>query len=189
MEKEYEALTDKELVAIVLSHKDAFSAVIYRYENPLKRYIKRLGVFDDRDVEDILQNSFIKVYRYLRSFDNSYAFSSWIYRIVHNETYDFFRSKKRRPEIVLSDEESQIFLSIPANEEGLEEVFDKNLKNQDIKNAIGKLEKKYKDIVILRFVEDKDYNEISDILQIPLGSVATLIHRAKKDLKKNLLKK
>ena len=119
----------------------------------------------------------------------SLAFSSWIYRITHNETYDFFRSKKRRPEITLNDEEDKLFLNIPTTEENLEEIFDKNLKNQDIKNAIQNLEKKYKDIIILKFIEGKDYNEISDILQIPQGTVATLIHRAKKELKKNLERK
>lgn len=94
MDSPYEDLSDKELVATVLLNKDAFSVIITRYEAPLRRYINRLGVRDPRDMEDLLQNSFIKVYRYLQSFDNSFSFSSWIYRIVHNETYDFFRSKK-----------------------------------------------------------------------------------------------
>ncbi len=189
MKKEYEALTDKELVGVVLSNKNAFSSVIYRYEAPLLRYIRRLGVSDQRDAEDILQNSFVKVYRYLRSFDSSYAFSSWIYRIVHNETYDFFRSKKRRPEITLEEKEESLFLSIPLEVENPEEVFDKALESQKIKDAIKALDKKYRDVIILRFIEEKDYGEISDILQIPEGTVATLIHRAKKELKKLIEKK
>ena len=184
MEKEYEALTDKELVAVVLSNKNAFSAVIFRYQEPLLRYIRRLGVLEKRDAEDILQNSFIKVYKYLRSFDSSYAFSSWIYRIVHNETYDFFRSKKRRPEITLGEQEEHLLLSIPADTKNPEEEFDESLESIDLTNAIKNLDKKYKDVIILRFVEEKDYTEISDILQIPEGTVATLIHRAKKELKK-----
>jgi RNA polymerase sigma-70 factor (ECF subfamily) len=189
MEKEYEALTDKELVAVVLSNKNAFSAVIFRYQEPLLRYIRRLGVLEKRDAEDILQNSFVKVYRYLRSFDSSYAFSSWIYRIVHNETYDFFRSKKRRPEITLEEQEESLFFNIPSDLESNEELFDKKLENAKLKQAIKNLDKKYRDVIILRFVEEKDYTEISDILQIPEGTVATLIHRAKKELKKLIDKK
>ncbi|MEK7228321.1 MAG: RNA polymerase sigma factor [Patescibacteria group bacterium] len=188
MEKEYEGLTDKELVAIVLSNKDAFSAIITRYEAPLRRYIARLGVRDHRDVEDILQNSFIKVYRYLRSFNDTFAFSSWIYRIVHNETYDFFRMKKRRPEVTLDEDSGQQFLNIESHDDQ-EQIFDKEIDAKILNDALQNLDKKYRDVLLLRFGEDKDYRQISDILQIPEGSVATLIHRGKKALKAALTKK
>ncbi len=183
MDQAYKDLSDKDLVAIVLSDKEAFSAIISRYEAPLRRYIKRLGVRDKRDSEDILQNSFIKVYRYLRSFDNSFAFSSWVYRIVHNETYDFFRIKKRRPEITLGEESQHLFLAIEA-EDNPEQVFDTAIDRKSIQKALEELDKKYRDVLMLRYVEEKDYRQISDILQIPEGSVATLIHRGKKELRK-----
>ncbi len=182
MDTVYESLSDKELVSAVLSNKDAFSAVISRYEAPLRRYIARLGVRDPRDNEDILQNSFIKVYRYLRSFDDAFPFSSWVYRIVHNETYDFFRAKKRRPEITLDEESEHLFLSIEAQENS-EKLFDTALEVKKVSSALDALDKKYRDVLVLRFIEDKDYRQISDILQIPEGSVATLIHRGKKALK------
>ncbi|MBP6857817.1 MAG: RNA polymerase sigma factor [Candidatus Pacebacteria bacterium] len=188
MDSPYEDLSDKELVATVLLNKDAFSVIITRYEAPLRRYINRLGVRDPRDMEDLLQNSFIKVYRYLQSFDNSFSFSSWIYRIVHNETYDFFRSKKRRPEITLDDDSQQTFLNIESEHEGPEQIFDKDVDKQLLAKALDSLDKKYKDVLLLRYGEDKDYQQISDILQIPNGTVATLIHRGKKELKKVLTK-
>ncbi len=187
MEKEYENLSDKELVAVVLSNKEAFSAIIVRYEAPLRRYISRLGVRDTHDIEDILQNSFVKVYRYLRSFNDSFAFSSWIYRIVHNETYDFFRAKKRRPEVTLDEDSSQQFLNIES-ETDQEQIFDKQIDAKVLNEAMKRLDKKYQDVLLLRYVEDKDYAQISDILQIPQGSVATLIHRGKKALKLALTK-
>ena len=183
MDTIYEHLSDKELVTIVLSNKEAFSVIISRYEAPLRRYIARLGVYDKRDIEDILQNSFIKVYRYLRSFDDSFLFSSWVYRIVHNETYDFFRAKKRRPETTLDEESQHIFLNIESGEDNQEKLFDTTLDAKRIADALQELDKKYKDVLLLRYGEDKDYREISDILQIPEGSVATLIHRGKKALK------
>ena len=189
MDAIYEHLSDKELVAIVLSNKEAFSAIISRYEAPLRRYIARLGVRDPRDVEDILQNSFIKVYRYLRSFDEAFQFSSWMYRIVHNETYDFFRAKKRRPEMTVDEESQHLFLNIESEEQGQEKVFDSTLDAKVVTEALQELDKKYKDVLLLRYGEDKDYREISDILQIPEGSVATLIHRGKKALKTVLEKK
>jgi RNA polymerase sigma-70 factor (ECF subfamily) len=189
MDAIYEHLSDKELVAIVLSNKEAFSAIISRYEAPLRRYIARLGVHDKRDVEDILQNSFIKVYRYLRSFDDTFQFSSWMYRIVHNETYDFFRAKKRRPEITVDEESQHLFLNIESGQDDQEKLFDSTLDAKAVTEALQELDKKYKDVLLLRYGEDKDYREISDILQIPEGSVSTLIHRGKKALKVVLEKK
>jgi RNA polymerase sigma-70 factor (ECF subfamily) len=183
----YEDLTDKELVAVVLSEKEAFSAIISRYEAPLRRYIARLGVRDPRDIDDLLQNSFIKVYRYLLSFDDSFSFSSWIYRIVHNETYDFFRVKKRRPEVTLDEDSEQLFINIDSGDDP-EKVFDKSIDKALITKALENLDKKYKDVLLLRYSEDKDYRQISDILQIPEGTVATLIHRGKAALKKSLTK-
>ncbi len=187
MDYTYENLSDKELVVAVLSNKDAFSAIIMRYESALRRYIFRLGVRDSRDVEDILQNSFIKVYRYLLSFDDSFSFSSWIYRIVHNETYDFFRIKKRRPEVTLDDDSEKIFINIDSGDDP-EKVFDTSVDKGLVMKALENLDKKYKDVLLLRYAEDKDYRQISDILQIPEGTVATLIHRGKAALKKSLEK-
>ena len=188
MDHNYENLSDKELIAIVLSDKEVFSIIINRYENSLRRYVIRLGVRDHRDVEDVLQNSFIKVYRFLRSFDESFSFSSWIYRIVHNETYDFFRFKKRKPEFTIDDDSQQIFLNIESDHDTPDQVFDKNIDNKSMQEALKSLDKKYKDVLLLRYSEDKDYRQISDILQIPEGTVATLIHRGKKELKKVLIK-
>lgn len=188
MEKEYQSLTDRDLIAVVLSNKEAFSAIIYRYEAALRRYIFRLGVRNSGDIEDILQNVFIKCYRYLRSFNNSFPFSSWIYRIAHNETYDFFRSKKRRPEIALDESLGQNFLNIETNDNN-EYLFDKEVDSRHVNEALESLDKKYRDVLLLRYVEEKDYAQISDILQIPPGSVATLIHRGKIALRKALEKK
>jgi RNA polymerase sigma-70 factor (ECF subfamily) len=156
---------------------------------PLRRYIARLGVRDRRDIEDILQNSFIKVYRYLLSFDDSFQFSSWMYRIVHNETYDFFRAKKRRPEMTVGEDFQHLFLTIESDTKDQETVFDSTLDANLVQEALQELDKKYRDVLLLRYGEDKEYREISDILQIPEGSVATLIHRGKKALKVVLEKK
>lgn len=184
----YQSLSDIELVGIVLSDKNAFSEVISRYQEPLRRYIRRLGVRDNQDIQDLLQNIFIKIYRYLQSFDNSFSFSSWVYRIAHNETYDFFRAKKRRPEAPLEEDSDHFFQSISSEEINAEEKFDISIDKTKINKILESLDRKYRDVLLLRYSEDKDYKQISDILQIPSGSVATLIHRAKKELKKQFIK-
>ena len=78
--------TDQELVSDTLSDKHAFSAIVKKYEEPMRRYIKRLGCKDENEVDDVLQEIFIKVFINLNDYDPSLQFSSWIYRIAHNET-------------------------------------------------------------------------------------------------------
>jgi RNA polymerase sigma-70 factor (ECF subfamily) len=112
-----------------------------------------------------------------------------MYRIVHNETYDFFRAKKRRPEITVDEESQHLFLNIESGQDDQEKLFDSTLDAKAVTEALQELDKKYKDVLLLRYGEDKDYREISDILQIPEGSVSTLIHRGKKALKVVLEKK
>ena len=84
---------DGEIVRRTLADKEAFVVLIERYEAKLERYLTRLGVGLPEDREDILQNVFIKAYKNLNSFDPTLTFSSWIYRIAHNETMSFFRSR------------------------------------------------------------------------------------------------
>src|SRR5665647_2704997 len=87
-----ETMTDEEIVRRTLLDKEAFALLIERYEAKLMRYCERLGVGLREDREDILQNAFVKAYKNLNSFDPTLAFSSWMYRIVHNETMGFFVS-------------------------------------------------------------------------------------------------
>ena len=177
--------TDEEIVGEVLENKEVFSLLIKRYERKLGRYIKRLGVDKDEDVEDLLQNSFIKAYRNIQDFDRKLSFSSWIYRIVHNETISFFRARSIRPEgnLVEAGEEIISFLH-----DDLDPWITANERNNaaHLTGSLNKLDEKYRNVIILRYFEGLEYEEIADILKIPAGSVATLIHRAKKKLGQSL---
>lgn len=177
--------TDLEIVKMIPSDKEAFGILIKKYEGPLDRYVRRLGISILEDREDVLQNTFLKVYKNINSFDSSFLFSSWIYRIAHNEAISFFRSKKVRPE-GNSIDDSEDLISVLSD--GTDLVFESEIKinSGHIMKALTNLDQKYKDVVILRYFEERDYTEISDILQIPLGSVATLLHRSKEQLKKSL---
>ena len=183
-----ETLTDEELVALVLKNKDFFTFIIQRYEAKLQRYLKRLGVVVFEDAEDLLQVIFIKVYKNLNGFNSQLKFSSWIYRIAHNETVSFFRARKIRPEGNLV-ENSEDILPFLHEEFNTDAEAEKSINAKYLKEAMEKLDDKYKQVVILRFFEGLDYGEISDILQIPPGTVATLLHRAKKKLQTELHKK
>ncbi len=175
--------TDQEVVAMALKDTSWFGEIVARYEDKLNRYIERLGVRNAEDRQDVLQEIFIKVYKNLNGFDTSLKFSSWIYRIAHNESISWFRKKNVRPEGHLIAEGENVLNLISAGEDDAGIVFDKTINAQVVDRALAEVSEKYRDPLILRFFEHKEYEEISDILKIPIGSVGTLIHRGKHQLK------
>jgi RNA polymerase sigma-70 factor (ECF subfamily) len=177
-----ERKSDEEVVVQALHDKEAFAVLVRRYEERLIRYIRRLGVFRTEDAEDVLQNVFLKAYRNLNAFDRRLKFSSWIYRIAHNEAMSFFRSRSVRPEGSLVAD-GELALEHIGDSIDLEQDADLHLSREELVRALYKLEPKYRDILVLRYFEEREYAEISDILQIPVGSVGTLISRAKKRLR------
>lgn len=175
---------DSHIVKLSLQNKDYFSIIIQRYENKLRRYIKRLTSLSDDYVDDILQETFIKTYINLNGFDQQMTFSSWIYRIAHNKTIDYFRKNKKHIDAInLIEDEDLIKFSSEIN---LEKDHYKEHFNKIFAESINELPKKYRAVLVLKFIENKDYNSISDILQKPPGTIATWINRAKKELKKIL---
>ena len=167
---------------MTLKDKEAFGDIVDRYEAKLKRYIARLGILDENDQLDVLQNIFLKTYRNLNGFDTSLKFSSWIYRIAHNEAISWYRKKDVRPEGHLVSDSEELISFISAKDDTQDVKFDKDINAEEVSKALDKIDQKYRQALILRFFEHKEYEEISDILQIPVGSVGTLIHRGKKQL-------
>lgn len=171
-------------VARAATHDPAdFAVLVRRYEAKLTRYIRRLGIANVEDQEDILQEIFIKVYKNLNAFDSSLTFSSWIYRIAHNEAVSFYRKKSIRPEGHQLADSTEVLAWLPEESSvSAERLFDTAVNGAVVKAALGQLEVKYRDALILRYFEHKEYEEISDILKIPIGSVGTLVHRGKQQL-------
>jgi RNA polymerase sigma-70 factor, ECF subfamily len=184
--KKCEDKKDEELVVLTLKDQDYYYCVVDRYEKKLLRYIMRISSATQEDAEDILQEVFIKVYKNLNNFDTSLKFSSWIYRITHNQTISHHRKSKARPQTIDSDKNEIILEMIKSDDDTVKKI-DNDILRKNIDKALTKIGIKYKEALVLRFFEEKDYNEISDILQKPLGTVATLINRAKKKLKEELI--
>jgi RNA polymerase sigma-70 factor (ECF subfamily) len=177
--------TDQELVKEALADKHAFLPIVNRYEEPLRRYLRRLGCKDNDDANDVLQEIFIKVFLNLNDYDPGLKFSSWIYRIAHNETISFFRKKSIRID-VLGTEDVEEFFDHLADETDFVELAKNRSDAAIVQKALLSINPKYREILVLRFLEEKSYTEISDILKIPEGTVATLINRGKKELKNEL---
>ncbi len=174
--------SDAELVKMTLVDKRHFGELVDRYESKLQRYIARLGVRDIEDQLDVLQEIFLKTYRNLNAFDPALQFSSWIYRIAHNEAISWYRKQNVRPEGHLIADSEELLSFVSSKDESVDVQFDKEINAQALSEALAVIDEKYREVIILRYFEHKEYEEISDILQLPVGSVGTLLHRGKKQL-------
>lgn len=178
---------DALLVKKALVNSEEFGRIIEKYQEPLKRYIRRIARPNNDDLDILLQDVFIKVYENLNDFDQTLAFSSWVYRITHNESIDFLRKKKRYggslDDTTGDDETTTMADSIVADTDIVGDA-DKAYIKKCIEAVLDDIEPKYRSVLVLKFLEEKDYNDISDILRKPPGTVATLIHRAKKEFKR-----
>jgi RNA polymerase sigma-70 factor (ECF subfamily) len=179
--------TDEDLVELTIKDQEFFAHIMNRYEGKLSRYIKRLSNYSPEETEDVLQDVFIKVYKNINDFDTDLKFSSWIYRITHNEVISNHRKKKRRPESA-PGEENDIALGNIISEINTEKEVDTKMLNKSIYEIFKKMDDKYRDVLVLNYFEEKSYKEISDILKKPMGTIAALLNRAKKDFKKELEK-
>ena len=110
-------------------------------------------------------------------------FSTWVYQIAHNETISAFRKSKSRGEEKRTTLEPELFDNL-ADEFDFVAAFEANLTAEKVRKVLAMLPENYREVLILRFIEDKSYDEIADIIQKPPGTVATLINRAKAAFKR-----
>ncbi len=169
-------LTDEKLVEYIREkNPEAYGEIMERYQKKLARYAFSL-VRDEMEAADIAQNAFIKAFVNLKSFNSKLKFSSWIYRIVHNEAMDVFTKKKR--EVALTED-----MNFESKEDITDDFFKKQ-ENARVKECFSRLPVIYAEPLALYFMEEKSYEEISDILRLPIGTVGTRINRAKMLMKK-----
>ena len=180
-----EKTTDEELVAKTLENPETYALLVERYEKKLLRYIMRILSGTKEDAEDILQDVFLSAYKNLNDFDQDLKFSSWIYRIAHNKVISHFRKVTARPKTMTYEGDSQL-LNILASEEDIAKSMEKRHDAAEVRDVLDELDEKYREALVLKFLEEKDYKEISDILEKPMGTVATLINRAKKQFKEKV---
>lgn len=177
-------LSDEQLVALSLENHLAFSILVDRYQDKILNFIRKMSSLTVEDAQDVLQDVFLKVYLNLNSFDDDLKFSSWIYSIARNQVISNYRKNKVRPEgnSIKIDEGLLERLIFDFN---IEKELDLKILNQHIFAVLDQLKNKWKEILILRFFEEKDYDEISDIIKKPSGTVASMLNKAKKEFKEN----
>jgi RNA polymerase sigma-70 factor (ECF subfamily) len=175
--------TDEELAGQVQSgNKAVFSQLITRYEEKLTRYARRF-LSDSEDVRDVVQDIFIKTYVNIQAFDNDRRFSPWIYRIAHNELVNVY--KKRKRERLSYVDLEVVFPFLRAKEKTDTEVRDAETKKL-LEHGLEKINPKYREALVLFYFEELSYQDIADILKIPIATVGVWIKRGKDALKKHL---
>lgn len=182
--------TDQDVVAWSLKgHERAYRELVRRYERPIFSLIYRM-VRNREQAEDLAQETFVKALNALDGYRPSYKFSSWIFKIANNATIDRLRRKELdtlsldgAPDATTPERREETSFQLAATGESpLDELEARELGGQ-IEAAIAQLRPEYRSCVLLRHVEGYSYEEISEALDLPLGTVKTYIHRARVELR------
>lgn len=175
-----EEKTDEEIAQLVQAKRtDLFGVLIKRYEKKILRYGKRF-LFNYENIEDAVQDIFIKAYVNIQSFDASKKFSSWIYRIAHNHFINIITKNKKEQFLFFN---ADVIFSF-AGKENILENLEKEEEKEEMEKYLSKLKIKYREPIILYYFEDKNYQEISDILRIPVSTVGVRLKRGREEIKK-----
>jgi RNA polymerase sigma-70 factor (ECF subfamily) len=187
---EISTLTDQEIVSWALDGAEtAYRELLRRYERPVYALIYRM-VRDRELAEDLTQETFVKVLNALDRYRPEYKFSSWIFKIANNAAIDQLRRKELDtlsleggPDATTPDRIEATMLQVGSDGESpLEELEAREL-GSAIERAVAQLRPEYQSCIIMRHVEGRPYDEIADILDLPLGTVKTYIHRARAELR------
>jgi RNA polymerase sigma-70 factor (ECF subfamily) len=164
----------------------AFEQIVHRYKDPLLNFVYHfLG--DRIDAEDVVQETFLRVYRNKHLYRNIAKFSTWIYTIASNLAKTELRRRKRRRLFSISQTgDDNKGYDIPDTLQTADFQVDSNMKEAFIRKEIEALPVKFREVVVLRDIDELSYEEISDILKIPIGTVKSRVNRARLRLQKRL---
>ncbi|MFH0779515.1 MAG: RNA polymerase sigma factor [Parcubacteria group bacterium] len=154
-----------------------FEKMVFQYEKAIFSHI--LGLVRQKETaEDLTQEVFIKFYKNLNKIDPDKSFKSWLYRIATNTVYDYWRRRREKRELLIIDGEENSFETIE-EEDAYLLIANKN----DLARALEKIKPIHKTIILMHYYQEFSYEEIATALEIPINTVKTHLHRAKKELK------
>jgi len=190
---EWGGLTDQEVVLRARSGQEsAYRELIRRYERPIFALLFRM-VRDRELAEDLSQETFVKALNAIESYRPEFKFSSWIFKIANNAAIDHLRRRELHtlsldgsPHAETPEAMQATALQIGARQETPLDTVEAKELGSAIEAAIGSLRPEYRSCILLRHVEGRAYEEIAEILNLPLGTVKTYIHRARNELRLSL---
>jgi len=188
VERNFNDLSDEELILEFQNsgNEKAFEILVSRFKNPLINFVYRfLGDYDN--CVDVVQDTFIKVYRYKDSYSSLAKFSTWIYTIAGNLARTEYKRKRRKNFFSINSygEEQKTF-DIPDEAYRPDIQTDMKIKSEIIQKALLKVRDTYREAVILRDIQELSYEEIAEIMQIEIGTVKSRINRGRAELQKYL---
>lgn len=164
---------------VLAGNKQAYAHIINRYKNQLYATIVRM-TRNPHDAGDLVQEAFIKIYEQLGKYNSKGAFSSWIYRVAYNHCMDEFRKKRYQMKQVVMNEE---LIEDPKHPEV---IFLKKEKSRQLERLISSLPEDERMIILLRYVNELSYEEISELTEVPISTVRNKLHRAKKKMRETV---
>jgi len=172
--------TDEDLAKLTQTgDKDAFGELVQRYETKMTRYASKF-LYNYQDREDAVQDVFIKAYKNIQSFRTSDRFSPWIYRVAHNTFLNVVR-KQSREKVSFFDTDTLFASNVPDEYDmwRKEQVHDREILDQ----CLDKLDLKYREVLVLFYFEEKDYEEIAEIMQLPKATIGVRLRRGREKMK------
>src|SRR5262245_46931296 len=183
-------LTDAELVARALQgHQEAFREIVVRFERPVYSLVARM-LQDPAAAEDLAQEVFIKAFRRLNTYDPQRKFSSWLFKIAHNTTIDHLR--RHAPETVpleAEKDDDRGGLAAVLSDGSMEDpsaAAERRDMARALEGAIARLRPEYRESVVMFYIEGASYQDICEVTGLPLGTVKTNLHRARKELAEHM---
>lgn len=180
---------DRALVNEALKgNQSAYNELMEKYRNALTRHVQRM-VRQQGEVDDLVQECFIKAFSALTSYSTDYAFSTWLYKIATNHTIDFLRKKKLSTMSIdrpLQTKDGEVEYELPDISYRPDRHIVEDERRELIQEAINQLPPKYKRVIVMRHQQEKSYEEIARELDLPLGTVKAHIFRARALLYKYL---
>lgn len=181
-------VSDKCLISkIKCGENEAFDLLYSKYQEKICRYLKRF-VITVEAIEDVSQNTFLKVYQNIQNFDEERQFSSWLYRIAHNEAVNWLK-KNGGDRALLSIEgneefEQDNFKYMECPNAKPDEQFVLNERSIEVKNAMSRLSPDFQKAIELYYIEGLNYNEVALTMNKPVNTIGTLMCRARRELEK-----
>lgn len=176
---DFSSKDDSELVEMTIKEdKEHYRHIVGRYQNKLFAYVFRI-INHREESSEIVQEVFLKAYKNLKGFNRKKKFSSWIYRIAHNEAVNWLKKNSRYKKQSIDDENRPIDI---AQTDNLDDKIDIDQESAILSGKLDKLPLDYREILILRYFEEKSYEEISQIVGKSKNAVGIMVNRAKKKL-------
>lgn len=173
------------IMGVIQGDKSQFRYLVLEFEKKIFYYFLRM-TRDYEDARDLTQNTFLRAFNYIKSYNLDYSFQSWLYSIAHNQLKDWWLRKKKDT-FSIEEMEEKFFVKFSSDEEVLQTLSDKSL-NEKVREAVNGLPDLYREIMLLLLVENQSYDEIAAVTELPLNTVKIRIHRARKLLRKVLEK-